>query len=417
MSDAFIENIKIQNFKSFKNLDISLNRFNVIIGANACGKSNLTQIFSFLKDITSYGLDNAISLQGGLEYLQNFNIGASKNLLFEVTFSAQMARPTQVLIQNNKQHMFSITKAIYRFEIKFEEDSEFTIVDDRWILDTDVYTHNDKKFSTKLSSGKVIISNERGTTKVDTKFSSSTKIDINIPTVDFDEQIKSKSLLIEDPLLTSYTLYGIGDFFNEIRVYDFDPKLAKRATQIKGRVELDSDGSNLSIVLKNIIENKKNRKKFSNFIIDLLPFVDSISTEKFADKSILFMLKERYFKQSLPSTLISDGTINITALILALYFQPNRLAIIDEPERNIHPSLISKIVEMMKDASRKSQVIVTTHNPEMIRYAKIENVLTVRRDEKGYSEIVRPGDQESVKNFLKNDMEIGVLYVQNLLGD
>ena len=199
MSDAFIENIKIQNFKSFKNLDISLNRFNVIIGANACGKSNLTQIFSFLKDITSYGLDNAISLQGGLEYLQNFNIGASKNLLFEVTFSAQMARPTQVLIQNNKQHMFSITKAIYRFEIKFEEDSEFTIVDDRWILDTDVYTHNDKKFSTKLSSGKVIISNERGTTKVDTKFSSSTKIDINIPTVDFDEQIKSKSLLIEDP--------------------------------------------------------------------------------------------------------------------------------------------------------------------------------------------------------------------------
>ena len=129
------------------------------------------------------------------------------------------------------------------------------------------------------------------------------------------------------------------------------------------------------------------------------------------------MLKERYFKQSLPSTLISDGTINITALILALYFQPNRLAIIDEPERNIHPSLISKIVEMMKDASRKSQVIVTTHNPEMIRYAKIENVLTVRRDEKGYSEIVRPGDQESVKNFLKNDMEIGVLYVQNLLGD
>lgn len=71
----------------------------------------------------------------------------------------------------------------------------------------------------------------------------------------------------------------------------------------------------------------------------------------------------------------------------------------------------------MNEASRQRQVIVTTHNPEIIRYTDINNILTVRRDDYGNSEIVRPGDQEDVKDFLKNDMDIEELYVQNLLGD
>ncbi len=88
---TYIENIKLQNFKSFKNLDVTLGRFNLIIGANASGKSNFTQIFDFLKDIVTEGLDVAISRQGGLEYLLNFNMGTNKNLLIEITFRSSTA--------------------------------------------------------------------------------------------------------------------------------------------------------------------------------------------------------------------------------------------------------------------------------------------------------------------------------------
>jgi len=64
--------------------------------------------------------------------------------------------------------------------------------------------------------------------------------------------------------------------------------------------------------------------------------------EKFADKSLLFKLKESYNKkQYLPASLISDGTISITALIIALFFEKRPLTIIEDPERNIHPYLIS----------------------------------------------------------------------------
>ncbi|RMI06729.1 MAG: DUF2813 domain-containing protein, partial [Calditrichaeota bacterium] len=40
--------IEIHNFKSFDELSVNLDRFNVLVGANASGKSNFVQIFRFL---------------------------------------------------------------------------------------------------------------------------------------------------------------------------------------------------------------------------------------------------------------------------------------------------------------------------------------------------------------------------------
>ena len=149
---------------------------------------------------------------------------------------------------------------------------------------------------------------------------------------------------------------------------------------------------------------------------DLLPFVAGLEVEKFADKSLLFSLRETYAKkQSLPASLISDGTINITALIAALYFEKKPVAIIEEPERNIHPSLISKLVAMMKDASQGKQIIVTTHNPEVVRHADIGDVLLVSRNGDGFSTISRPSENNEVKVFLQNEMGLEELFVENLL--
>lgn len=222
----------------------------------------------------------------------------------------------------------------------------------------------------------------------------------------------SNKLLLETP----FFLFPVREILSDIAIYDFDPKLPKKATPITGKAELEEDGSNLSIILKNILENKEKKRKLFNLVKDLLPFVKNLGVEKFADKSLLFKLQESYFNnQYLPASLISDGTINITALIIALYFERKPLIIIEEPERNIHPYLISKVVEMMKDASQKKQIVVTTHNTEIVKYAGLENILLVSRDENGFSRISRPEDKEEVKTFLRNDIGIEELYIQNLL--
>jgi predicted ATPase len=91
------------------------------------------------------------------------------------------------------------------------------------------------------------------------------------------------------------------------------------------------------------------------------------------------------------------------------------LTIIEEPERNIHPYLISRVVEMMKEASQKKQIIVTTHNPEIIRHADLESILLISRDKEGFSTISRPSEKEEVKTFLDNEIGIEELYIQDLL--
>ncbi|RLC51399.1 MAG: ATPase, partial [Candidatus Cloacimonadota bacterium] len=83
-----IKKLIVSNFKSFNEMEIELNNFNVLIGANASGKSNFVHIFEFLRDIVNFGLINAISMQGGIEYLKNMNIKHSKNLIIKLISDA-----------------------------------------------------------------------------------------------------------------------------------------------------------------------------------------------------------------------------------------------------------------------------------------------------------------------------------------
>ncbi|MHC1602315.1 MAG: AAA family ATPase, partial [Methermicoccaceae archaeon] len=165
-------------------------------------------------------------------------------------------------------------------------------------------------------------------------------------------------------------------------------------------------------------EDKKDKQKIFSLIKDFLPFVEDIAVKKLPDKSLFANLKEVYSKEKfLPAFLMSDGTMDITAFIIAFYFERKPLIVIEEPERNIHPYLISEMVDMMKDVSDrlKKQIVVTTHNPELVKYAGLKNVLLVQRDDRGFSKISRPAEKKKVQVFLKNDMGVDELYVQNLL--
>ncbi len=265
-----------------------------------------------------------------------------------------------------------------------------------------------------LGQGEISINRSDGDVEVDLHSSEP----IPLATHDIDpfvreHKLPANVLLLQTP---SFFVSQLEEILSDISIYDFDPKLPKKATPITGKAELEENASNLSIILKNITENKEQRRKLFNLVKDVLPFIGNLDVEKFADKSLLFKLQEVYFEdQYLPASLISDGTINITAMIIALYFEKKLLTIIEEPERNIHPYLISNVVEMMKDASQKKQIIVTTHNSEIVKYAGLENILLVSRDEEGFSSISRPIDKEEVKDFLRNEIGIEELYIQKLL--
>lgn len=414
-----IQRIKVTNFKSFKELEVVLGEFNVLIGANASGKSNFVQIFKFMKDIASHGLDNAVSMQGGVEYLRNINVGATENFSLKVVSDSDF----RLVVRRTKNDDFIGIKTYettYEFALKFKKRGlGFEIAKDNLTRQCNFVRLEERKKKLeekeKLGEGDVTVSRANGKVKIGLHKPEEVPIkeeDIYPPFLR-EEKLPPNTLLIQTPFFFIPQLEG---FFGNISVYDFDPKLPKKATPITGKAELEEDGSNLSIILKKITENKEKRRKLFNLVNDLLPFIGNLDVENFADKSLLFKLQEIYFEnQYLPASLISDGTINITALIVALYFEKKQLTIIEEPERNIHPYLISKVVDMMKDASQKKQIIATTHNPEIVKHAGLDNLLLVSRDEKGFSRVSRPAGTEEVKTFLENEIGIEELYVQNLL--
>jgi len=88
-----IKNINVSNFKTFEEINVDLEKFNVLIGANASGKSNFINVFQFIKDVVENGLDNAISLQGGIDYIKNINIGASEKFSIELQHAMPRSSP------------------------------------------------------------------------------------------------------------------------------------------------------------------------------------------------------------------------------------------------------------------------------------------------------------------------------------
>jgi predicted ATPase len=342
-----ITRIKVSNFKSFDELEVDLRPLNVVVGGNASGKSNFLEIFRFLRDLGNLGLEDAVSLQGGMEYLANLRLGASRPVSLEVSVSLL---PDLAGVMG-------------------------------WPRNTEL--------TCRLSLGRPVAGSGY-------------------------------------EVLESLVAFGgegskmdVGRIFRVvvgISFFDFDPKLSKHFAPLTGKAHLESDGSNLALVLKNLLQDETNRERFTRILRDLLPFAEDLKVESFADRSLLLSLKESFGQHYVPASFLSDGTLQMAALVLALYFEPSAATILEEPDRNIHPHLISRMVEMLHDASAKRQVIVTTHNPELVKYTDLDDLLLVSRDKNGFSRVHRPAESKELRVFLENNLGVEDLYVQNLLG-
>ena len=70
----YISNLKLRNWRNFTNADVNLKETVYIIGPNASGKSNLLDIFRFMRDIVNPkggGLQQAIDSRGALKKIRS----------------------------------------------------------------------------------------------------------------------------------------------------------------------------------------------------------------------------------------------------------------------------------------------------------------------------------------------------------
>jgi predicted ATPase len=57
------------------------------------------------------------------------------------------------------------------------------------------------------------------------------------------------------------------------------------------------------------------------------------------------------------------------------------LICIDEPEAGLHPDWIRLIAELLESAATRTQLIVTTHSPELVSNIKPDHVVVVEKEE------------------------------------
>jgi len=418
-----IQKIHVENFKSFSELDIDLARFNVVIGSNAAGKSNFISIFRFLKDIATSGIVNAIAMQGGVDYLMNAKIGAARDLVIRVVYVPDTAME-YVDREQDGRSLFGMKacESTYEFSLTFTgHQDEFIITKDRFVIGCDLSSCRRDGAAivedSAIGRGQIEVASDNGVIRYTVHMPEGCpfKEDEIIPLFFRNKRLPEKTLLLETTY--GFPLPHFNRFFDRIAVYDIDPKLPKKGVAITGKRELEPDGGNLALVLKRIIDDPEKKRKFSNLLRDTLPFVEEFSVQKFMDISLILTLRERYAKsRDLPASSLSDGTITIFAMIVALYFEDKPFIVIEEPVSHIHPFLVGRVIAMMKEASMKKQIMVTTHSTEVVKHTGLADIILISRDSDGFSIISRPADKEEVKTFLENEIGIEELYIQNLLG-
>ncbi|MCW6169321.1 MAG: AAA family ATPase [Thermoplasmatales archaeon] len=392
-----IKRVIASNFKSFESLDINLSNLNVVIGQNSAGKSNYVSIFQFIRDIATIGLNNAISLQGGIEYLMNFKNYDKSNLEIEIQFDdnrAFLLGPPPVIRFSDFSYKIILYPSKEKKGIK------------EYVEVLSMKGYKKGAALAQKSVYKLILENGRIRWEGDKEAKERV--------LSFPESLNLKfGTLLRIPPLSLLLGFTFGA---QMQVYDFDPKLSRKAIPITGRAELEPDGSNTTLLIKNLKDDPKKWKEFIRYLKVCLPFIKDVSVENQADKSILFKALETYDPNTeIPAPLISDGTIEIVSTIYALFFEKKDLIVLEEPERNIHPKLISSVMHLIEEASRAKQIIVTTHSPEIVRQVGIKNLYVIDRDENGYSKLMHASDIGTVKAFLRDKIGVEELFIDGIL--
>jgi len=402
----YVSEIRVKNFKTFDDVYLDLNNFNVLIGACGSGKTNFFQVFELLNDLSN-DFHDAIKKHGG-NFVKNFNL-LENNLesCIEVKFSGINQ---SIRLGQNKNILFYFKTVDYVICFNFEKN-ECKVQNEFVKLNCDIEYGNNQK----IQDNEIIIKNNNGNVKVEF-LDDLAELEISEIIPDTLVDIVSQNFKNDNTPVINSALATIpikwGDFFKNISIYDFDPKFCKNIN-VTNNEKLTKHGGNLPVVLKNILNDKNKKKEFLIYYTNMLPYVKDVSVDKILDEERIFMIVEKYNDFKIPAPFISDGTSTIMAILIALYFQDSEIILIEEPERHIHPSLINQLILMMESVDK--QVIITTHSPELLKYAELENILFISRDENGFSNVKRVIDNDIVKPFIE-ELGIDSVFVNDYLG-
>jgi predicted ATPase len=142
-------------------------------------------------------------------------------------------------------------------------------------------------------------------------------------------------------------------------------------------VFLKRDGSNAAAVLRQLAhEDPAGYERLHELLARVAPGITAINYRPVGKKETIEFRQRIGSKatRAFDADSMSDGTLRVLGLLLAI-LQPRNPSVtaIEEPELTVHPAVMELLVQVLLDASRHQQILVSTHSPEMLDYEELSD--------------------------------------------
>lgn len=383
----FIHRIKLENILSFgpDAQELELRPLNVLIGANGSGKSNFIEVMGLLK-AAPWELTSPINNGGGVgQWLwqgQPKALSAHVEAIVTIPFCPQRLR-----------HRFGFMDLV----------GQCQLTDERIENEEPAPSHKKPYIYFQLQEGRAVLNYEDGGQR-------------DLRSEDFNLQ---QSVLAQRKDLYHYPeLTRLGLSYQQIHVYRewcFGRRTPARWPQKSDlpNHSLIEDGQNLGLVLNRLIRDLSVKEQLLNSLSKLYEGVSDFHVNIEYGAVQVFL---REGENLIPATRLSDGTLRYLCLLAILcHPTPPPLVCIEEPELGLHPDILPGIAELLREASERCQLIVTTHSDVLVdALTETPESIVVCEKQEGQTTLKRL-DKDDLAHWLEK-YRLGELWTSGELG-
>ena len=355
-----ITRVRVKNFRSLADVDVTLGPLTVLVGRNGAGKSAFVDALNFLRDALHSGIDEAMRKRNGLRMLQTRHAdGLIREIAIEVSiklenFSAEYG----FAVASREQGAYSISHEFLRVLSGDTSRVMFEIKNGQM----EVFNSSLKQMELDNVGGHVA----EGNTLPDPSpvyYFNFDPARLILPQLSNGRPYTSEMPQIMRQLTDSY-FYGT-----------FPLAKMRQPQSHYHDFALFEDGSNLASLLK-AKHAKGVLRVIKAALQSAVPDIEDLRIDEIGSYLVI-MLKHKYpdradGEQWFDLAQESDGTIHLLIMLTALYqtLSPGlsrfSLIAIEEPETALYPALLSLLSEVIEEASCRSQILITTQSPDFI---------------------------------------------------
>jgi len=396
--DQRLQRLQVENFRSLQRITLPLHDLNVLVGPNGAGKTNVLKVFDFLARIISTDLLPALNGIGGFG---------------NVVFRGGEKPPTSIRI-----NLAATWTSYSRPHTPDEYDLRITR---RARPNGRTTLERAESFSFHRLRGRqrsIVVSGQRARV-----------IDTTQDQTDHEQVIGIQRLssgLSTLPRLVDEAganeVATIADRLASLRVFDVVVDRARAASRIPdGSVTLEPDANNLAASL--LAMARAHPQVWEQLIEDaktVIPQVQDIdfSFPSGAAHEVVVVLKESGLRRPTQLADASYGTIRLLGILALLYDpEPPALTCIEEVDHGLHPQALELLVQRLRDASERTQLIVATHSPTLADRLTPEEMIICERRMDGSSAIPAISSSQ-IRNIVaaSGGQPLGELWFSGALG-